>query len=87
MNNWNDVFFKLQGETTAPHHWHRSAERMVLVEGELHVDYDGQDSVVMNPGTYAYGPAKLPHVASCRSEEPCVLFIAFERPVDAIPVE
>lgn len=82
-----DVFFKLPAGTTAPHHWHTSAERMVLIAGELHVDFDGQDPIVMKPGTYAYGPAKLPHVAECKSGDPCVLFIAFEEPVDAIPVE
>ena len=80
-----DIFFRLQGNTTAPYHWHTSAERMVLISGELHVDYDGQEPVVMRPGTYAYGPARLPHVAACKSEEACVLFIAFEQPVDAIP--
>lgn len=82
-----DIFFKLPGGTTAPHHWHTSAERMVLISGELHIDYDGQDPVVMKPGTYAYGPAELPHVASCVSDEPCILFIAFEEPVDAISTE
>lgn len=82
-----DIFFKLQGNTKAAHHWHTSAERMVLVSGELHVDFDGQEPVVMKPGTYAYGPAKLPHKAACRSSDPCVLFIAFEEPVDAIPVD
>lgn len=40
----------------------------------------------LRPGTYAYGPAHLPHVATCLSKEPCVLFIAFVEPVDAIPV-
>jgi quercetin dioxygenase-like cupin family protein len=82
-----DVFFRLPGHSVAPHHWHTSAERMVLVAGELHVNYDGQPPVVMRPGTYAYGPAKLPHVAECKSAEPCVLFIAFEEPVDAVAVE
>jgi len=82
-----DVFFKLQGNTKAPNHIHTSAERMVLISGEFHVDYDGQDPVVMHPGTYAYGPAELPHTASCVSAEPCILFIAFEEPVDAIPVD
>ncbi|MCC5915135.1 MAG: cupin domain-containing protein [Balneolaceae bacterium] len=82
-----DVFFKLQGNTKAPRHIHTSAERMVLISGEFHVDYEGQDPVVMNAGTYAYGPAGLPHTASCVSKEPCILFIAFEEPVDAIPVE
>lgn len=82
-----DIFFKLPGNTTAPDHWHTSAERMILVSGELHVDYEGQDPVIMRPGTYAYGPSKLPHVAECRSSEPCVLFIAFEKPIDAMPTD
>jgi hypothetical protein len=36
---------------------------------------------------YAYGPAKLPHSASCISSVPCVLFIAFESAVDVVPTE
>ena len=77
-----DIFFKVPGRYTIPHHWHSSAERMVLVSGELHVTYDGQATSVLKPGAYAYGPATAPHRAECRSEEPCVLFIAFEGPVD-----
>lgn len=83
-----DIFFRLQPGTQAAHHWHTSAERMVLVSGEMEVDYDGQDPVVLTPGTYAYGPARLPHTASCRAgDDPCVLFIAFEEPVDAVATE
>ena len=58
---------------------------MTLVQGELHVTYDGQKTVVMKPGTYAYGPAKKMHEGSCESSVPCVLFIAFESPLDAVP--
>jgi quercetin dioxygenase-like cupin family protein len=83
-----DVFFRLAPGTTAPNHWHSSIERMVLVSGELTVDYVGQDPVVLTPGTYAYGPAGLEHDASCADgDEPCVLFIAFEDPVDAVDVK
>jgi hypothetical protein len=32
---------------------------------------------------YAYGPAKAVHRGRCVSAEACVLFIAFEGPVDA----
>jgi mannose-6-phosphate isomerase-like protein (cupin superfamily) len=82
-----DIFFKVPGGNfTVPHHRHTSAERMVLVAGELQVQYEGQESVVLKSGTYAYGPAELPHTAICTSSEPCVLFIAFEEPVDAIAV-
>lgn len=82
-----DVFLKVPGKSTLPLHWHTSAERMVLVAGELHVTYDGQKKAVLRPGTYAYGPARRPHKGFCASTRPCVLFIAFESPLDAVPVE
>ncbi len=78
-----DIFFKLEGNTKVPNHWHHSAERMVLVSGEMEVAYEEQDPKMMEDGTYAYGPAEQRHKASCVSEEPCVLFIAFEEPIDA----
>ena len=79
-----DVFFKVPANAVIPRHWHTSAERMVLVAGELHVTYDGQPAIVLRPGTYAYGPARLPHAAVCGNVGDCVLFIAFESPVDAV---
>ncbi|QDW66558.1 cupin domain-containing protein [Luteimonas granuli] len=78
-----DVFFKVPGKTDIPRHWHTSAEHMVLVSGKLHVTYDGHAATVLDVGTFAHGPAELPHKASCVSDEPCVLAIAFELPVDA----
>jgi quercetin dioxygenase-like cupin family protein len=80
-----DVFLKVPANSVIPRHWHTSAERMVLVAGELHVTYDGHKTAVLRPGTYAYGPAKLPHKAECKKGGSCVLFIAFELPVDAVP--
>ena len=81
-----DVFLRLPGNASIPEHWHTSAERMVLVAGELSVSYQGQPTAVLKPGMYAYGPSKLPHSASCVGTTSCVLFIAFESPVDAVPV-
>lgn len=78
-----NIFFKLEGNTSVPNHWHHSAERMFLVSGEMQVNYEGQQPEVLKPGTYAYGPPELPHTASCKSNETCNLFIAFEKPLDA----
>lgn len=80
-----DIFFRLRGGTTAPRHWHRSAERMALVSGELRVEYDGESPKTARAGAYLYGPAEKPHIAACVSAEDCVLFVAFEAPVDALP--
>ncbi len=82
-----DILFRLPGNTTAPRHRHTSAERMVLLSGELRIDADDQQGILLREGSYAYMPAGLPHSATCESSDPCTLFIAFEDPVDAIPVE
>lgn len=82
-----DIFFKLEGNTKVANHWHHSPERMVMISGEMKVEYKGQDPSVMEVGTYAYGPAERPHKASCISDTPCVLFIAFENPIDAYAVK
>ena len=82
-----DVFLKVPAKSSIPLHWHTSPERMVLVAGELHVSYEGQKTAVLKPGSYAYGPAKRPHAGLCASTTPCILFIAFESPLDAVPIE
>ena len=81
-----DVFFKVPGGAQIPLHRHTSAERMVLVSGQMDVTYEGQDTATIRTGDYAYGPPGVPHSASCAPGAPCVLFIAFVDPVDAIPV-
>jgi len=83
----SDVFFKLPAGTKAPLHWHSSAERMVLVSGRMQVVYAGQEPVLLEAGTYAYGPPRREHHATCVSDEDCVLFIAFEEALDAFPAD
>ena len=78
-----DIFLKVPAGYDIPLHSHTSNERMILVSGKLTVRYDGQEPITLSPGMYAYGPAKLPHKATCAKGEPCVLFIAFELPIDA----
>jgi quercetin dioxygenase-like cupin family protein len=81
-----DVFFRIPAKAEIPSHWHTSAERMMLVEGVMQVEYNGQAPLTLRPGGYAYGPAKAPHRGVCLSASPCVLLIAFEAPLDAHPL-
>jgi mannose-6-phosphate isomerase-like protein (cupin superfamily) len=81
-----DVFLKLPGRSKIPLHTHTSAERMILVAGRMQLTFEGQKMAVLQPGSYAYGPAKKPHTAACTSDKPCILFIAFEGPVDIMAV-
>jgi quercetin dioxygenase-like cupin family protein len=79
-----DVFLQVPAGSKIPRHWHTSAERIVMVSGEMEVRYDGQDPFVLRQGSYTHGPAKVPHEATCRKGAICTLFIAFEEPVDAV---
>jgi quercetin dioxygenase-like cupin family protein len=80
-----DVFLRVGAGNELPSHRHTSAERMILVSGQLKVEYVGSTPSTLDPGDYAFGPAGLAHKASCISKTPCVLFIAFEGAVDALP--
>ncbi len=81
-----DLLFKVPGDFKIPHHWHTSAERMILVSGNMEVTYDNQTTELIKTGMYAYGPAKRPHTAYCHKGDDCILFIAFEEPLDAFEV-
>ena len=78
-----DVYFRVPANYSIPAHSHTSAEHMTLVSGNLEVKYKGENLMHLNEGSYAYGPAELPHQAKCISQEPCVLFISFDEPIDA----
>ena len=82
-----DIFLRVPSNYEIPPHSHTSAERMILVTGEMQVAYKGQSPATLSVGSYAYGPAGAPHKAKCLSADPCTLFIAFELPVDAKPHE
>ena len=82
-----DIFLRVPGGSAIPPHSHSSAERMILVSGNLDVKYQGAPQAALKTTDYAYGPAGLPHRADCRSGEQCILFIAFEGPVDVKPFE
>jgi quercetin dioxygenase-like cupin family protein len=82
-----NVFLKIPAGATIPEHWHTSAERMILVAGEMQVTYRGRSTVTLQPGVYAYGPPKHLHEGSCGTSADCVLFIAFEAPIDAFATE
>lgn len=82
-----DVLLRVPGGFRLPPHRHSSAERMILVSGRLRVRYQGSAPRLLTAGSYAYGPAGLPHEGACLPGARCILFIAFEGPVDAEPVK
>jgi quercetin dioxygenase-like cupin family protein len=82
-----DVLLRVPGGYRIAPHTHTSAERMILLSGQLEVQYAGNPAVTLEVGDYAYGPPGLAHQAKCLDTTPCTLFIAFELPVDALPFD
>ena len=79
-----DIFLKLPPKSKIAAHKHTSSERIVVMQGDISVTYDGHTPKKVRSGTYLYGPAEVVHEAACVSTQPCVLFIAFDKPVDLI---
>ena len=80
-----DIFLRVPSGTAIPAHSHTSPERMILASGSLRVKYQGHPEATLETGSYAYGPAGLPHQATCAAGAACTLFVAFEGPVDMQP--
>lgn len=79
-----DIFLKIPGKSKVPAHKHTSVERILVVDGDLTITYDGYKPLAMKRGTYHYGPAEAVHEAACVSAQACMLFISFEKPVDLV---
>ena len=82
-----DLFFKIEPNTEVVNHTHKSPERMILMSGDLEVQYEGEQSRIVRAGSYLYGPANKPHKAKCLDNGPCVLFIALVETFDATVVK
>ena len=83
----SDVLYRIPAGMSLPAHWHTSQERMILISGEFHIDYDGHPPLVMGAGSYAWGPPGVPHTARCADRGTCLVFVAFVDPPDGFPVE
>ena len=64
-----------------PPHWHSSNERIVLLEGRLSIQ-DGKDTQTLDPGGYAFLPAKVPQKMACVSTTRCAFYVHWDGKLD-----
>lgn len=81
----SDVFLRTPGNYDFPAHWHTSAEHIISVKGKFSISYEGGKEAVVAPGAFTYGPSGGSHTARCEGAEPCIIYIGFEKPIDAHP--
>lgn len=79
----SDVYLRTPPGMELSEHWHNSPEHVVLVKGKFSVTFPQGRKASLDIGAYTLIPAGLKHSARCEGPEPCVIFIGFERPVDA----
>jgi quercetin dioxygenase-like cupin family protein len=80
----SDVYLRATPGTDLKDHWHHSPEHVVLVKGKFSVTFADGRKASLDLGAYTLIPAGMPHSARCEGPESCVIFIGFEKPVDAI---
>jgi quercetin dioxygenase-like cupin family protein len=67
-------------------HWHSANERIILLEGRLSLAQpDGEK--FLDPGGYAYLPAKEVQRLSCVSKTPCTWYIYWDAKLDFHPAQ
>lgn len=80
----SDVYLRTPPNFDLPHHFHHSAEHVLLVRGKFNVSFADGHKAHVQQGAYTLIPGQVPHSARCEQGEACVIFIAFDKPVDAL---
>jgi quercetin dioxygenase-like cupin family protein len=62
-------------------HWHSANERILLLEGLLSLKQDGGETI-LEPGGYAYLPARQVQRMSCVSKTRCTLYVSWDGKLD-----
>jgi hypothetical protein len=65
--------------THVPRHWHTANEKISMISGIFVIKHDGgEDPVELNPGSFAYMPAKMVHEAWTKPDTDALYFITVD---------
>jgi quercetin dioxygenase-like cupin family protein len=64
-----------------PPHWHSVNERIVLLEGQLSISVGGSRTT-LDPGGFAYLPAKQVQTMTCVSKSRCGFYVSWDGHLD-----
>jgi quercetin dioxygenase-like cupin family protein len=67
-------------------HWHNANERMVLLEGALTIG-KGAAAKTLQPGGYAFLPAKEPQYLACGAQSRCAFYVYWDSDSKSHPVQ
>jgi len=67
-----------------PAHYHTAEEQLMVVRGDVLTGMDGMAEATLGPGGFAMMPSKAMHSFTCKSKEPCLMFVTFDRTYDIV---
>jgi len=82
VNGAFDVFARYPAGYVFPTHWHSSNERMVVIEGRMQIEQGGKEKF-LDPGGFAFLPAREIQKMSCVSKTRCVLYMFWDAAYDS----
>ena len=66
-------------------HWHTANERMVLIEGRMSLRQGSGAETFLEPGGYAFLPAKEVQRTACVSKTRCTFYVYWDGKLDFQP--
>src|ERR1044071_2445992 len=66
-------------------HWHTANERMVLIEGRMSLRQGDRPETFLEPGGYAYLPAREVQRSACVSQTRCTFYVYWDGKLDFHP--
>ena len=76
-----EIFARYPAGHTFNPHWHSVNERLLVIEGKMTVG-KGESAQTLDPGGYAYLPAKEVQYLSCGKESRCAFYAYWDGKLD-----
>jgi hypothetical protein len=80
-----ELFARYPAGHVFPPHWHSANERIVFIEGQISIE-DDKSIRFIEPGGYAYLPARQVQKMICSSRARCSFYVFWDGPLDFHPV-
>jgi quercetin dioxygenase-like cupin family protein len=78
---------KASKDCIVPWHYHTAEEQLFVAGGTLLTEMEGMPAATLERGGFAVMRGKQKHQFTCRSDDPCILFVAFNQKYDIVWVD
>jgi quercetin dioxygenase-like cupin family protein len=73
---------KAAKDCVVPWHYHTAEEQLIVAGGTVITEMEGMPAATLERGGFAVMGSKQKHQFTCKSDEPCILFVSFSQKYD-----